>query len=319
MKKVSVKDEIIAYALVALGSLLFAVGDVMFVNPYRLAPGGVYGLANVFHALWDWKISVAGICMDLPLMIIGTWILGPRFGIKTVTSVILMPLFTYVLESTWGYAPVIHEGLYDASEGLTGFLSYTIGSGDNAIEKYFLPDFFLNTVVAGLIYGVAIGLIFRAGATSGGSDIISMIIHKYTKISLGVLVLIVDSCISLTTFVAFGDLRLPIYSIILIFIESKIIDLVVEGVSSYKTCFIITEHIDEVKNYILNDLKRGGTCFPGQGLYQGHERKMIYVTLDRGDLVKLKSNLRQLDPNAFVNVIESSEIMGYGFKALPEE
>ena len=91
------------------------------------------------------------------------------------------------------------------------------------------------------------------------------------------------------------------------------------SVSTYKTCFIITEHIDEVKNYILNDLKRGGTCFPGQGLYQGHERKMIYVTLDRGDLVKLKSNLRQLDPNAFVNVIESSEIMGYGFKALPEE
>ena len=318
MKKVNLKDEIISYLLVALGSLLFAVGDVMFVNPYHLAPGGVYGLANVFNALWGWKISVAGICMDIPLLIIGTIILGPRFGIKTIVSVILIPIFTYILETTWGYAPVIHDGLFENSDGLVSYLSYSVGHGDAAIDKFFIPDFFLNTVVAGLIYGVAIGVIFRAGATSGGSDIISMIIHKYTKISLGVLVLIVDSCISLTTLII-GDIRLPIYSIILIFIESKIIDIIVEGVTTYKTVFIITDKLDEVKSFILNDLERGGTCFPGIGLYQGQERRMIYVTLDRSDLVKLKANLRHLDPNAFVNVIESSEIMGYGFKALPEE
>ena len=318
MKKKSLKEEIVAYLLVALGSLLFAVGDVMFVNPYNLAPGGVYGLANVFHALWGWKISVAGICMDIPLLIIGTIILGPRFGIKTIVSVILIPIFTYILEITWGYAPLIHDGLYDSNEGLLSYLTYTVGQGDAAIDKFFIPDFFLNTVVAGLIYGAAIGVIFRAGATSGGSDIISMIIHKYTKISLGVLVLIVDSCISLTTLII-GDIRLPIYSIILIFIESKIIDIIVEGVTTYKTVFIITDKVDEVKGYILNDLERGGTCFPGIGLYQGQERRMIYVTLDRTDLVKLKANLRHLDPHAFVNVIESAEIMGLGLKALPEE
>ena len=318
MKKKSLKEEIVAYLLVALGSLLFAVGDVMFVNPYNLAPGGVYGLANVFHALWGWKISVAGICMDIPLLIIGTIILGPRFGIKTIVSVILIPIFTYILEITWGYAPLIHDGLYDSNEGLLSYLTYTVGQGDAAIDKFFIPDFFLNTVVAGLIYGAAIGVIFRAGATSGGSDIISMIIHKYTKISLGVLVLIVDSCISLTTLII-GDIRLPIYSVILIFIESKIIDIIVEGVTTYKTVFIITDKVDEVKSYILNDLERGGTCFAGIGLYQGQERRMIYVTLDRTDLVKLKANLRHLDPHAFVNVIESAEIMGLGFKALPEE
>ena len=313
MKKVNIKDEVIAYLLVALGSLLFAVGDVMFVNPYHLAPGGVYGLANVFNALWGWKISVAGICMDVPLLIIGTLILGPRFGAKTIVSVILIPIFTYIIESTWGYAPLIYDGTIMDTATTT-----TLSFMDGDTERFFMPDFFLNTVVAGLIYGVAIGVIFRAGATSGGSDIISMIIHKYTKISLGVLVLIVDSLISLTTLII-GNIRLPIYSIILIFIESKIIDIIVEGVTTYKTVFIITDKIEEVKNFILNDLERGGTCFPGQGLYQGHERKMIYVTLDRSDLVKLKANLRHLDPNAFVNVIESSEIMGFGFKALPEE
>jgi len=314
MKSGKLKQEILAYFYLVLGSALFAVGDVMFVNPYHLAPGGVYGLANVFNAMWGWKISLAGICMDIPLLIIGTIILGPKFGVKTIISVVLIPVFTYVLETLWGYGPVIHGG--EVVADTQSALYYIAKDGT---QSWFMPDMFLNTVVSGLIYGVAIGVIFRSGATSGGSDIISMIIHKYTKISLGTLVLIVDSIISLTTLLAFEDFRLPIYSIILIFIESKIIDLVVEGVKSYKTAFIVTDKIDEVRDFIIKDLDRSGTVFAGSGLYQGAERKMIYVTLNRSDLVKLKANLRFLDPNAFVNVIESSEIMGNGFKALPTE
>ena len=308
------KKEVGSYLLLILGSALFAVGDVMFVNPYHLAPGGVYGLANVFNAVWGWKISVSGICMDIPLLIIGTIILGPKFGVKTIISVILIPVFTYIMETTWGYAPLIHGGA--VAPETQSALYYIAKDGS---QSWFMPDMFLNTVVAGLIYGGAIGVIFRAGATSGGSDIISMIIHKYTKISLGTLVLIVDSCISLTTLIAFEDIRLPIYSIILIFIESKIIDLVVDGMKSYKTMFIVTDEMEAVRDYILNDLGRGGTCLTGTGLYQGNERKMIYVTLDRADMVKLKSNLHRLDPKAFVNIMESSEILGFGFKALPKE
>lgn len=317
MKNEKLKQQIVSYALLVLGSALFAVGDVMFVNPYHMAPGGVYGLANVFNAMWGWKISLAGICMDIPLLIIGTIILGPRFGVKTVISVVLIPVFTYLMETFWGYAPVIHDGDFVQVVGEAAKSDFSFAK--NAVTYNFTPDFFLNTVVSGLIYGLAIGVIFRSGATSGGSDIIAMIAHKYTKISLGTLVLIVDSIISLTTLVAFEDIRLPIYSIILIFIESKIIDLVVEGVKSYKTAFIVTDKIEEVRDFILKDLDRSGTVFAGSGLYQGAERKMIYVTLNRSDLVKLKANLRFLDPNAFVNVIESSEIMGNGFKALPTE
>ena len=156
MQKKSLKEEIVAYALVALGSLLFAVGDVMFVNPYHLAPGGVYGLANVFNALWGWKISVAGICMDVPLLIIGTLVLGPRFGIKTIVSVILIPVFTYIIESTYGYAPLI------------------------------VDDIFLNTVVAGLIYGVAIGfltvVIRNWGAYPEGMSFAILIMNAFTPL-----------------------------------------------------------------------------------------------------------------------------------------
>ena len=299
MEKKNFKQEVIAYMLLILGSALFAVGDVMFVNPYLMAPGGTYGLSNVFSTLWGGKISVWAICMDVPLLIIGTWVLGPKFGVKTIISTFLIFGFTYAIESwVWGYNPVIHDGpiVANAIEGLNMVQTHD--------GMWFVPDYFLNTVVAGLIYGVAIGMIFRSGATSGGSDIISMILHKYTKISLGTLVTIVDG---------------PIYSIIIIFIEGKVIDLVVDGIKSYKTAFIVTDKHDVVKEYILHELNRGGTCITGEGLYNGTERKIIYVTMERADFVKLRSNLRNLDPTAFVNVIDSAEIMGKGFKALPTE
>ncbi len=314
MEKKDFKQQLVAYFLLVFGSALFAAGDVMFVNPYIMAPGGTYGLSNVLNTLWPWRIAYYAICMDIPLLIIGTLILGPKFGVKTVISTILIFLFTLLFENVWGYNPVIHDGAIMAEpiEGLS-MVQITNDGG------WFVPDYFLNTIVSGLIYGVAIGMIFRSGATSGGSDIISMILHKYTKISLGTLVLIVDSCITLTTLIAVGDIRLPIYSIILIYVESKVIDLVVDGTKSYKTAFIVTDKLEEVKDYILNDMHRGGTCITGEGLYNGTERKMIYVTMERADFVKLRANLRRLDPMAFVNVIESSEIMGKGFKALPVE
>ena len=304
--------EVLSYTLLVIGSALFAVGDVMFVNPYLMAPGGTYGLSNVLNTVWPWKISLYAICMDVPLLIIGTLILGPKFGIKTIISTILIFAFTFILETTWGYNPVIHDGDIVGTQGAS-MVQIPHGGG------WFVPDYFLNTVLAGLIYGVAIGLIFRAGATSGGSDIISMILHKYTKISLGTLVMIVDGIITLSTLIAFGNIRLPIYSIIVIFIEGKVIDLVVDGMKSYKTMFIITDNPDPIRDYIINEIKRGGTCISGSGLYEGKERKMVYVTLDRSDMIKLRSALYLIDPHAFVNIMESSEILGTGFRALPQE
>ena len=158
-------QEVMAYVLLTVGSLLFAIGDVMFVNPYLMAPGGTYGLSNVFNTLWPWKISLYAICMDIPLLLIGTWILGPKFGIKTIVSTALIFLFTFILESKWGYNPVIHDGAIMASVDPSMVKSMVEIPHHGG---WFHPDYFLNTVVAGIIYGVAIGLIFRSGATSGG-------------------------------------------------------------------------------------------------------------------------------------------------------
>ena len=169
-KQINWKQEIISYAFLIFGSALFAIGDVMFVNPYNLAPGGTYGLSNVLNAMYPWKVSLYAICMDIPLLIIGTWILGPKFGFKTILSTFLIFGCTYILESTWGYAPVIFEHKMDVQ--LDDTWLNILGT-----NTYFKPDYFLNTVVSGGIYGLAIGFVFKSGATSGGSDIISMILQ----------------------------------------------------------------------------------------------------------------------------------------------
>ena len=222
------RKEILSYLFVIGGSILFAIGDVMFANPYRLAPGGTYGISNVLNSVWPWKISLYAACMDIPLLLIGTLILGPRFGVKTILSTFVILGSVWAIESLWGYNPLIHNGilaetdLASIPESMKGLLVYPAQEGH--LPLYFVPDYFLNTLVAGLIYGAAIGIIFRAGATSGGSDIISMIISKYTKIKLGTMVIIVDTIITLSTLVAFGELRLPFYSIMVIVIEGWMIN-----------------------------------------------------------------------------------------------
>ena len=313
------KRELISYLLVISGSIIFAFGNIKFATPYGLAPGGTYGLSNVLNAIVHWKVSYLAACMDIPLLIIGTLILGPRFGFKTILSTFVILGATWVIETYWGYAPILHNGILEASQvaAMPEYLQNTmcsVGQGDQLV--WFVPDYFMNTIVAGLIYGIAIGLIFKSGATSGGSDIISMIINKYTHLPLGTLVIIVDTTITLSTLVLGKGFRLPIYSILLIVIEGKVIDIVVDGLKSYKTVFIVTNKYDAVREVIISKMKRGGTHIHAKGLYQGLERDLVYVSLTRRELVTLRNLLSDADPDAFVSVSDSSEVMGRGFKAL---
>ena len=315
------KKELISYLLVISGSIIFAFGNIKFATPYGLAPGGTYGLSNVLNAIVHWKVSYLAACMDIPLLIIGTLILGPRFGFKTILSTFVILGATWVIETYWGYAPILHNGILDASQvaAMPEYMQNTmcsIGQGEQLV--WFVPDYFMNTIVAGLIYGIAIGLIFKSGATSGGSDIISMIINKYTHLPLGTLVIIVDTTITLSTLLLGKGFRLPIYSILLIVIEGKVIDIVVDGLKTYKTVFIVTNKYDAVREVIISKMKRGGTHLHAKGLYQGVERDLIYVSLTRRELVTLKNLLTDADPEAFVSVSDSSEVMGRGFKALSQ-
>ncbi len=289
------KSWLMAYSYLILGSIIFAVSDILFVVPYKLAPGGVYGIATVLNTLFGWKISYCTFSMEIPLVIIGTLILGPRFGIKTILSIGTILVTVWIMETyiSPDYAKVIVDPM-------------------------------LNTIVAGVFYGISIGFIFKSRATSGGSDIIAMIVAKYTKISLGKLVMLVDGTIVLFSLLQPSETgqigwEFAIYSLIIIFIEGKIIDMVVGGANYHKTVLIISDKFKEITNVITTDLKRGATILDVQGSYSGENKKMVYAVMSLRELEILKVHIKNLDPNAFLNITESKEILGQGFKSLNEE
>ncbi|SDD02567.1 YitT family protein [Williamwhitmania taraxaci] len=289
------KDFFITYTWLLGGCFVFALGAVLFAEPYGFAPGGTYGLSMVFHHLWGWRTELAALCMDIPLLLLGIYFLGGKFGVKTIVCTFAIPAFMWLIHRYYGFDALIEPGISD---------------------RMLLKEQLLSSVFGGIIYGIGIGMIFKSRATSGGSDIIAMILNKYSHISLGQLVIIVDSIITLTTVAAFGDWRLPMYSWIIVFIEGKVIDLILDGASVHKTLMIVTEKVDAVKTVIINDIGRGATLLPAVGLYKGEERSMIYTILTRREAMVLRHRIAEIDPKAFVNVIDSKEILGHGFKSL---
>lgn len=277
------------YTLIFVGSFIMAAGFVLFVSPYMLAPGGVYGIAIVLHYLLDFPIGITGLAIDIPLTLIAIKVLGPRFGVKTVAGFMLLSGWISLLEFTWGYQPLV-EG-----------------------------DPLLSSIFGGVLIGFGLGLIFRSKASSGGSDIVAMILNKYTRLPVGQLLIIVDASIVMLSLVAFDDWKIPLYSWVVIFITGKVIDVVIQGVSYDKTVIIISDKTDEIRQKILNDLNRGGTMIPAKGMYSGEEKQMIYTVVNRREVAMLQDFIRDIDPNAFMTVIDANEIFGNGFRSFHEK
>ncbi len=282
------------YAWLLGGCFIFALGNVLFAEPYGFAPGGTYGLSIVFHHLWGWRTEVSALSMDIPLLIVGFIFLGRKFGVKTIVCTFVIPVFMSLVHKFYGFGALLEPEI---------------------TERELLQEQLLSALFGGVVYGIGLGMIFRSRATSGGSDIISMILHKYTNISLGTLVIIVDCTITLTTVLAFGDWRLPMYSWILIFVEGKVIDMVVEGGASHKTLMIISSETEQIKEYIIKEINRGATIFDAKGAFAGEPKKVIYTILSLREMMILRHHIKEVDPQAFINVIDSREIIGNGFKS----
>ena len=244
--------------------------------------------------------------MDIPLLILGTIVLGSRFGIKTLLCTFLIPAFMWIIHQTYGFDSLIEPGISQkiAAEGITG---------EAAISLY--DHQLLAAIFGGILYGIGLGMIFRSRATSGGSDIISMIINKYLHISMGTAVTIVDGLITLSTVIAFGDWKLPMYSWLIIILESIIIDKVIAGQAA-KTMMIISRKQDEIRKVIIEDMHRGATLIHATGMYKGEQKDIIYVNLTRREVVNLRYRVAEIDPEAFINIINSSETLGRGFNPI---
>jgi uncharacterized membrane-anchored protein YitT (DUF2179 family) len=294
------KPWFISYGLIVLGAFILAAGFVLFINPYKIVPGGVYGIGIVVHYLTKglipfWPdgipIGLVGLSLDIPLTIIGIKLLGPKFGANTVVGFVLMSIFMMLLTSI-------------------------IGENDPLGLK---NDILLSCIFGGAVVGIGLGLIFRSKATSGGSDIIAMIVAKYTRLPMGQLMIYVDSAIVVVGLFAFGDWKIPLYSWIVIFIAGKVIDVVIEGINFEKSVFIISDKHIEIRDKIVNDIHRSGTFLDGTGMYNGVPKKMIHTVISRRELAILVDYIHQIDPRAFVTITDASEILGEGFKSLEDK
>lgn len=304
MKSYLIKERVfsrkwlVSYSFIITGSIILAAGFVFFITPYKIVPGGVYGIAIVAHYLTQGLFSFApeglpvgltGLVLNIPLTIIGIRILGPKFGAKTIVGFVLTSVFMDLMTNFWGDKPLVEN------------------------------DPLLSTIFGGVLVGFGLGLIFRSKATSGGSDIIAMIIAKYTRLPLGMLMIYVDSVIVLVGLVAFGSWAIPLYSWIVIFITGKVIDVVLQGISYDKTLFIISDKYEEIRDRIIIDLERGGTYLPGNGMYNGSPKTIIFTVVNRREMAILEEYIHEIDPKAFVTVLEANEILGEGFKSLGQK
>lgn len=296
--KIFSKKWLIDYLFIIVGSFILAASFVFFITPHKIVPGGVYGISIIVHYLtegvfsfWPEGIPVGlfALLIDIPLIIAGIKILGPKFGVKTITGSVLTAVFNDLI--TW-FRPV---------------------------STPLVEDILLSCVFAGVLAGFGLGLIFKSRATSGGSDIIAMIIGKYTHLPLGRLMIYVDSVIVLLSLIAFGDWAIPLYSWIVIYICGRVIDLTMEGTENNKALLIISKAHREIKDKLLLDLDRGGTYLQGVGMFTGEDKQVIYTVVSRREVVILREFISNIDPDAFVTVMDAREILGEGFQSLKQK
>lgn len=291
------RKDITSWILVVIGTFMLASSFVLFINPYNIVPGGVYGAGVVLHYLFpSIDVGTFGWCMDIPLLITSFFIFGKTFGLKTIVSSCLTPLFMNLL--TWNIGS-------DPSTMLGGTVN-------------FQNDLIITCIFGGIMMGAGVGLVLKSHATSGGTDIVGMIISKYIHIPIAKAVMMVDSMIVLFGLIVLGDWKIPLYSLVVIFVSTKMIDYVLQGGENDKLLFIISDKHDEIKQFILDKLSRGCTYIKSSGAYTKNEKDMIFVVISRRELSQLQDHIMSIDDKAFVIVLNAHETLGDGFKEFGE-
>lgn len=280
----------LSYGSLVFGTFILALGYAFFMTPYKIIPGGIYGISIVLHHKLGFPVGLSALCFNLPLTLLGLKLLGPRFGVKTFIGFILTAFFTDGLVYVFGQDPL---NLHD--------------------------EVLLASIFGGVVMGVGVGLIFRSRASSGGSDVIASILSKYTKIPLGTQLMIVDSCIVVLGFIVFKDWKIPLYSWLTIFIMGKVIDMVLKGFSDDKALIIISDKSDEIRKMLVYQMKRGGTLLDGKGMFTKNEKEVIFTVINRRYIPDLHQMIFNIDAKAFITIVDAYEILGEGFKSLEEK
>ena len=269
------------YALTTLGIVLTAIGLEYFLFPNDIAAGGVSGIALVINGITGWNISIMVFILNIILFIVAFVVLGKGFGGKSLYATVILSVVMEIIEKV--FIPVM----------LT--------------ENMFLASFFGSALLA-----MGSAIVFHQGASTGGTSILAAIISKFTPLGVGTALLLNDSIICLLAINVFGiDKGLfGFFSLILI---GLLIDKFIDGFNTCKQVFIITSKADMVVNFINKDINRGCTVLNGKGGYTYSEVNIVYTVLSNNQFITLKNFIKENNPEAFITVNDSKEVLGLGF------
>ncbi|MGI6384964.1 MAG: YitT family protein [bacterium] len=270
----------IDYAGIFIGVTMVAIGLDVFLVPNKIAGGGVSGLAIILHHLLRVPVGTAILVINIPLFYAGIKILGAGFGLRTLIATIILSVEVDLFAP---FIPVITH------------------------------DLLLAAIYGGLLTGIGMGIVFRFRGTTGGTDMIARLVHRFTSLTVGQALLIVDSIIIAIAGVVFNA-ELALFALINLYINTRVIDLIQEGVSVSKMAIIISDYSEDIAAGILGDLGRGVTGLDGEGLYSGQKRQVLLCVINRVEAGKLKDIINGIDPDAFVIMTDTHEVLGEGFK-----
>ena len=273
------KKLVLQLIMITIGVAISAVGLKIFLVPAKIAVGGVSGLATILYYLFKLPIGIMIFVLNIPLFLIGLKDMGKMFVIKTL------------------YATLLYSLLAD----LINIKSIT-------------DDMFLTTVYGGVVFGIGLGIVIKNGATTGGSDLAATMLNKrFQFISVGMFIFAVDTVVITLAAIFFSPL-LALYSIAALFISSKIIEIITDGLRTGKAFFIISDKSEQVGEAIIKEVHRGATMLYGKGMYTKQEKNVIFSVVENGvEAQRIKHIVKKIDSEAFVISTGIKEVLGEGF------
>ncbi|WP_373774121.1 YitT family protein [Streptococcus ferus] len=268
--------------LIALGVAIYTFGFVKFNMTNHLAEGGISGITLIIHSLFGINPAYSSLLLNIPLFILGMSILGRKSLAYTIYGTVLMSIFIWL----WQILPI----------------QVSLGR-----------DMMLVAFMAGLFAGAGCGLVFRYGATTGGTDIVGRVIEEKLGYKLGQTLLLIDALVLLAS-LSYIDLQHMLYTLIASFVFSQVLTIVQNGGYTIRGMLIITRRSEEAAQAILKEINRGVTFLKGQGAYSGTDHNVLYVVLNPQEVREVKAILAHIDPDAFISIIDVDEVISSDFK-----
>ena len=270
--------------LILLGCVISGLAYALFLIPHHFVPGGVSGIAIIVNYFATLPVGALIVLLNVPVFLLGLKTMGKKYVLNSLAGMVISAVFIDLF---------------------------------NKVLK--LPSATSNPVLAsiygGVMLGVGLGIVFRGRASTGGSDIIGMVISKYTGMSLGYAIMVTDFVVISASGFALHSLEAPLYGYLVLFLSTKVIDMILEGWNYSKLVIITSTHTDEIAEFILHGLDRSGTALRSRSLYLNREGEIILTVIHRKQLADLRTFIKKTDPEAFVIINDTYDVLGRGFKS----